>query len=225
MTTTKPSIQEQLVLLLSPALAEARYELVDVVTSGLGTASATVEVFVDNSPDHPLGGRIDLDGVSSATRIVDAVLEQADPVVGAFTLEVSSPGLERALRTPAHFTRFIGTTVSVKTHPGATAERRIEGRLDAADAGADGVITVDGVEIPYSTIERARTVFVWGPQAKPGSGPSKSAAKRAAKAKNPPPTADDSAPSSIGSVSERNTASAAPDKQMLVSAGVDHDEE
>ena len=136
--------------------------------------------------DHPLGGRIDLDGVSTATRIIDSVLEEADPIDGAFTLEVSSPGLERALRTPGHFARFVGTTVSVKTHPGTTAERRIEGRLTSADPDVDGAITVDGVEIPYSAIERARTVFVWGPQPKPGSkgggGLSKSAAKRAAKA-------------------------------------------
>ncbi len=185
MTTNKPTISEQLVLLLTAPLAEANYELVDVVTSGLGSAAATVEVFVDNSLDHPLGGRIDLDGVSTATRIIDAVLEAADPIDGAFTLEVSSPGLERALRTPGHFARFVGTTVSVKTHPGTTAERRVEGRLNSADADASGAINVEGVEIPYSAIERARTVFVWGPQAKPGkpgSAPSKSAAKRAAKA-------------------------------------------
>ena len=114
------------------------------------------------------------------------MLEEADPIDGAFTLEVSSPGLERALRTPGHFSRFVGTTVSVKTHPGTTAERRIEGRLTSADPDEDGAITVDGTEIPYAAIERARTVFIWGPQtrpgSKPGTGPSKSAAKRAAKA-------------------------------------------
>jgi ribosome maturation factor RimP len=216
--TAKPSMHEHLLGLLSGPLAAAHYELVDVVTTGLGTAAATVEVFVDNSVDHPLGGRIDLDGVSAATRLIDGVLEAADPIDGAFTLEVSSPGLERALRTPAHFGRFVGTTVSVKTLPGTSSERRVEGRLDAADSDPSGAVTVGGVAIPYASIERARTVFVWGPQAKPGSGPSKSAAKRAAKA-----AGSQNVPR--GSASESSGPEAAPDKQTPVSSGVDHDEE
>jgi ribosome maturation factor RimP len=224
MTTAQATIQQQLVLLLTAPLAEAQYELVDVVTSGLGTAAATVEVFVDNSLDHPLGGRIDLEGVSTATRLIDAVLDEADPIDGAFTLEVSSPGLERALRTPGHFARFVGTTVSVKIHPGLTAERRIEGRLNSADPDTSGAINVSGIEIPYSAIDRARTVFVWGPQAKPGSGPSKSAAKRAAKA-TAGQTADTAASRSTEFDRESDDLNAAPDKQTQASAGVDHDEE
>ena len=179
--------RERLTALITQPLADAQYELVDVVASALGTAQASVQVFVDNSLDHPLGGRIDLDGVSAATRIIDAVLEAADPIDGAFTLEVSSPGLERALRTPSHFQRFVGTVISVKTVPDTAAARRVEGRLVAADVEPDGRITMEvspstRITIAYASIERARTVFVWGPQAKPGTGPSKSAAKRAAKA-------------------------------------------
>ena len=236
MTTTQSSIQEQLVLLLTSPLADAQYELVDVVTSSLGTPAATVEVFIDNSLDHPLGGRIDLDGVSTATRIIDAVLEVADPITGAFTLEVSSPGLERALRTPGHFGRFVGTTVSVKTHPGTTAERRIEGILSSADPDTVGSVMVGGVTIPYAAIERARTVFTWGPQAKPGAGPSKSAAKRASKVSptgtgsagsglRTAPTESAAAAGPTGSDCESDVPTAVPDKQTQAPAGVDHDEE
>lgn len=173
MTDRMPTTSASLVELLAPRLAQAHIELVDVVCSGLGTAAAAVQVLVDHATDHPLGGRIDLDGVSAATRIVDEVLEMNDPIEGSYTLEVSSPGLERPLRTPAHFRRFAGTRITVKTVASADGERRVEGVLADADADSEGAITVDGRRIPYADIERARTVFVWGPQPKPG-GPKKS---------------------------------------------------
>lgn len=178
-----PDPVQTLTDLLTPVLAGAFLELVDVEVAGLGTAAATVRVLVELAPDHPsaaaTGGRIDLDGVASATRLVDETLEAADPISGAYTLEVSSPGLERPLRTPAHFRRFVGTTVSVKTVAGTEGDRRVEGVLQSADAHDDGAITVAGRAIAYAAIERARTVFVWGPAPKPGKPGAKTGAKPA----------------------------------------------
>ena len=77
---------------------------------------------------------------------------------------MSSPGVERPLRTPEHFRRFVGTTVAVKLRPDVEGERRVEGTLD--DADDDGVI-VGGRAVPYADIERARTVFEWGPARRP----------------------------------------------------------
>ena len=176
------TIESSLHELLGPLLEDSQLELVDVVCTGLGTATAAVEIRVDHAPDHPLGGRIDLEGVSAATRLIDAALEANDPIDGAYTLEVSSPGLERPLRTPEHFCRFVGTAVSVKTMPSADGERRVEGRLDAADVDLEGAITVAGRVIAYADIERARTVFVWGPQPKPGKGSKPGSAGKSAKA-------------------------------------------
>jgi ribosome maturation factor RimP len=159
--------QQSLVVhqLLEPALSQANFELVDVVLTG-----GTLQVLVELAGTHPraleLGGRIDLDGVSEATKIVDETLEGADPIADPYTLEVSSPGLERPLRTPAHFQRFVRATVAVKTLPGVVGDRRIEGILESADADADGSIVVNGRSIAYADIDRARTVFVWGGQPK-----------------------------------------------------------
>ena len=160
-------------VLLEPVLFDAHFELVDTVLTG-----GVLQVLVEFTATHPrltdpgLGGRIDLEGVSVATRIVDEVLEAHDPISEPYTLEVSSPGLERPLRKPAHYQRFLGSTISVKTNPGVPGERRIEGRLDRADLAEDGTINVDGRIIPYVDIERARSVFVWGGQAK-GAKPGK----------------------------------------------------
>ena len=79
---------------------------------------------------------------------------------GRYTLEVSSPGVERPLRTPEHFRRFVGTSVAVKTRPDVEGDRRLEGTLEAAD---DEGVVVAGRRLAYDDIEKARTVFVWEP--------------------------------------------------------------
>jgi ribosome maturation factor RimP len=156
-------VTERLVDALSPVLESSGLELVDVVVGG-----AHVQVTVDRP------GGVDLDALAAANREVSRELDQLDLFPSAYTLEVSSPGLERRLRTPAHFARAIGETVSVRTFPGAASERRIHGVLTAAD---DEGCNLEGPEVPdgsmrlsYPQIERARTVFEWGADkaAKPG---------------------------------------------------------
>jgi ribosome maturation factor RimP len=165
--STAASVHAALLALLEGPLAEAQFELVDVECLGLGTAGATVRVFVELAQDHPVGGRIDLDQVSQATAVVDALLEADDVVGGRFTLEVSSPGLERPLRTPEHFRRAVGSMVRIKTQPGTPGERRVEGRLDEASTDSDGSVRVGGRTIAYADIESARIVVAWGPPPKP----------------------------------------------------------
>jgi ribosome maturation factor RimP len=118
-------------------------------------------------------GGVDLDLVSKATKELSSLLDSHDPMPGRrYTLEVSSPGLERPLRTPEQFARSVGEQVSVRTMPSAGLDRRIRGTLSVADA--DGVVITgdglpeDGSRIAYSEIERARTVFEWGPALRRG---------------------------------------------------------
>jgi len=86
---------------------------------------------------------------------------------GRYTLTVSSPGLERRLRTPAQFERAVGETVTMRVDAGTADVRRLTGTLQAADgagctlAGPD--VPGGEVRISYDQIERARTVFEWGP--------------------------------------------------------------
>ena len=107
------------------------------------------------------------------------MLDELDPIPGRYSLEVSSPGVERTLRTPDHFARAVGETVSIKTRPQVPGERRLRGRLVSADA--EGFeLEVEGEDpdsrrLAYADIDRARTVFVWGPEprvARPRTSPS-----------------------------------------------------
>ena len=120
--------------------------------------------------DRP--GGVDLDALTHATRRISAELDRVDIIPGGrYMLEVSSPGLERRLRTPDHFRKFVGSTVSIKTVATAEGERRAKGTLEAAD---DTGITVAGRRIDYTDIDRAQTVFEWGRQQKPGKVGSRS---------------------------------------------------
>ena len=119
-------------------------------------------------------GGVDLEAIAHATRLISVALDEHDPIPTKYTLEVSSPGLERPLRTPAHFAGAVGLTVSVKTNARVDGERRIKGTLAAAD---DEGITVGDHTLRYDEIEKARTVFEWGPAPKPGSAKKKAAAR------------------------------------------------
>ena len=113
-----------------------------------------------------------MDAITPLTRAISRALDEHDPIDGRFTLEVSSPGLERTLRTPEHFRGAVGTVVSVKTTAAAGGDRRFRGLLREADD--DGIVVIPDVapdqprQLAYPEIERARTVFDWGPTPKPG---------------------------------------------------------
>ena len=147
---------DDLVNALSPVLEARGLDLEDVEVRG-----AQLTVFVDRE------GGVGLDELGDATRDVSTALDVVDPMPGRYTLSVSSPGLERRLRTPAHYARAIGETVTVRVDAGTADVRRITGTLREADATG---CTLEGPEVPggalrleYDRIERARTVFEWGP--------------------------------------------------------------
>ncbi len=150
-------VTERVRALVAPSLEEAGLELFDVERAG-----DVLRITVDRD------GGVDLDAVSEATQRVSAVLDRHDDAVpGRYLLEVSSPGIERPLRRPAHFQRAVGSAVSVKRRAGVEGERRLEGVLEAA---SDVAVTVGGRTIPYDEIERARTRFVWPEPRQPKSG-------------------------------------------------------
>lgn len=177
-TTDNPVIR-RVRELVEPIASDLQLDLYDIEQRG-GTIRVTL--------DTPQGSdsSVDLDQLALATRHISRELDHEDPVPGKYTLEVTSPGLERTLRTPAHFQREIGKTVWIRLANVEAEQRRIEGVLVAADAttatlrltGDDE--TIERV-IDLAAIDRARTVFEWGPQPKPGG---KGTSKKNASKKN-----------------------------------------
>jgi ribosome maturation factor RimP len=171
------SVADRVRDLVLPLLDDRDLDLYDVEMQG-----PVLRVVVDSPPGS--AGGLDLDVLADATRAVSRALDDADPISGRYTLEVTSPGLERTLRRPEHFERAVGETVKIRTVAGVSDERRVEGQLVSADDSGVVVRTgsIDGgmaVEqrLAYHDIERARTVFEWGP-ATPHSGKRESDEKR-----------------------------------------------
>jgi ribosome maturation factor RimP len=158
---------DALVAAIAPVLSGLGLELVDVELAGSGRAR-TLRVSIDR-PSKP--GAVDLDAITSATQALSPVLDTDEAVAralpGPYTLEVSSPGLERPLRTPAQFRWAVGKPVSVKTRATGVVVRRRGTIVAADDAGID--IDIDGSHerLAYDDIIQARTVFEWGAPSAP----------------------------------------------------------
>ena len=114
-------------------------------------------------------GGVDLESLTKANRAISEWLDANDPIPGHYTLDVSSPGLERRLRTPGHFASAVGEQVTLREHRNGDTTRRLEGVVRSVDERA---VTIDDgqigpVSVPFANVERARTVFKWGAEAKP----------------------------------------------------------
>ena len=121
----------------SPVLARVR-ALVTPIASDLGLdvydieqRGGTLRVTLD-TPAGAAGG-VTLDNLALASRLVSRELDHHDPIPGHYTLEVTSPGIERALRTPAHFRREVGKVVAIRLADVGHDDRRVTGVLVAAD--------------------------------------------------------------------------------------------
>jgi len=139
------TLRERLIALIEPLVGRLGYELVELEqTSGRG--SAVLRLFID----RPEGvGLTDCERIS---REVSALLDVEDPIPTAYTLEVSSPGFDRVLRTQAHFARFVGSQVLVELAAPREGRRRFTGTLLSADE-AGIALEVDGQRVPMSFAE------------------------------------------------------------------------
>ena len=176
MNMIESPVVEQVTRLVLPILDDLHLSLYDLEYAG-GVLRLTA--------DKPGAERVTLDELALLTRLVNRELDHHEGVVpGNYSVEVTSPGLERNLRTPVHFAGAIGEQVQVRLAPFAGDERRLQGTLVASDEQTI-TIEIEGEArlVAQHSIERARTVFVWGPAPKPGKGPGKTAADRPARTK------------------------------------------
>lgn len=128
----------------------------------LGKGPRVVKVIVDQA------GGVEVDRLAQASRAVSRALDEIDPFDGAYSLEVTSPGLERSLHIPDHYRKSIGREVVVKTRTEIEGSRHHRGGLESA--GEEGIaVRVDDalIEIDYASIRSARTRFEWKKPNKP----------------------------------------------------------
>ncbi len=174
-------IEENLSELLGPVVSNLGVDLVDVEYLG-----SVLRVVVDQE------GGVTTDTLAKINRLISPMLDEQDPIASRYTLEVSSPGVERKLKTVDHFRRSIGEIVTIKLVP-TSDTRRVKGKLvDVTDSELTlAVIDIDGVEldepqtrnIHHGDVLKARTVFNWGPTPKKGGSKNGKQKKNASKSK------------------------------------------
>ena len=167
------SVADRVRQLVLPLLSDRGLMLYDVQMQG-----GVLRVVVDTADGAPAEGAVsgeagpqgpaqrsgpDLDVLAEVTRAVSRALDESDPIPGRYTLEVTSPGIERPLRTVEHFRRAVGETVKVRPLPGVADGRRVAGVLTAADDR--GIVVRTGTaddgtpverRLDHTEIERAR---------------------------------------------------------------------
>jgi ribosome maturation factor RimP len=143
---------------VAPVVAPLGLSVYDVVQSGRDLRLVL---------DRP--GGVDVDTLEEASRLVGPCLDGI--ITGAYTLEVSSPGLERSLRRPEHYAGAVDAMVTVKARGADGAIERLRGVLSAVDETGITIRTDSGERpVRFDAIESARTVFEWAPAPKPGKG-------------------------------------------------------
>ena len=146
--------------MIRPLLTSLDYELYDVELNG-GILKVTI-----TSEEVVM-----LDELAKLNRDISSKLDEEDPIQSRYTLEVSSPGLERKLRREDHYFGAIGERISVKLGPHVEGERRYEGELLGIEEMILSLRTDNGSEIKLSLsdITSGKTVYEWEKNPKPGS--------------------------------------------------------
>ena len=140
--------------LITPVLEGMGYDLVRFVLSG--RHAPTLQVMAERRDGEPMS----VEACAEISRALSAVLDVEDPIAGSYTLEISSPGMDRPLVKPADYDRFRGRTARIEIRFPKDGRRRFQGRLDGVREGGVVLETPEGpVTIALADIARAKLVI------------------------------------------------------------------
>ena len=149
-------VRHEVIEIAGPLVEELGFELVDVEFVSAGRW--TIRVYIDHLEAGL--GPVSIEDCTRVSRRLDDALEMNQTVPHRFVLEVSSPGIERRLRTSEHFRRHLGARAFVQTHDLIDARRRVEGVLAGVDGDAVTVTLDEGGSwtVPVAAIQKAHLV-------------------------------------------------------------------
>jgi ribosome maturation factor RimP len=154
----KPVDLKKLQSLIEPVTTGQGYELVDVELKTEPGVGLVLRVFIDKPGST---GGVGLDDCAAVSRELSAVLDVEDAIPARYSLEVSSPGLNRPLKKESDFARFIGKKAKIRTsRPVGESRRNFSGTLVGVEAGKVKIDVGDQVcEVPVDDVEKANLVY------------------------------------------------------------------
>jgi ribosome maturation factor RimP len=145
---------EDIVPIIEPSLEAMGYRLVRVAF--LGVKRATLQIMAERVDGAPMT----VDDCTEISRSVSALLDVADPIAGAYMLEVSSPGIDRPLTRPEDYDRFAGFEARVELGQPLDGRKRFRGRILGRVDGKVRLVAENGeVALPLADIAKAKLVI------------------------------------------------------------------
>lgn len=141
--------------LLEPVIDGLGYETVRILT--IGQKNPTLQIMIDRKD----GTEIVVDDCAKVSRAISEVMDEKDPIDDKYSLEVSSPGLDRPLTKIEHFKKFLGYETKIETGTEVSGRKRFNGKTTAVDASGNISFVMNGENfiIPFSEINKAKIVL------------------------------------------------------------------
>ncbi len=152
------SSSAQIKKLIAPSLTDMGYDIIEIHISGSDQPS--LQITIDRLDEET----VNVDDCASVSRAVSAILDVEDPIEAAYTLEVSSPGIDRQLTRPRDFERFAGLDAKVELEEAIDGQRRFKGKLlgfvdDHVHLETDYQGERIEIALPYSDVKQAKLVM------------------------------------------------------------------
>ena len=141
--------------LVAPKIEEMGFEVVRIMTTG--SERQTLQIMIERQDRKNLV----VDDCAAVSRAISVILDEADPIDGEYSLEVSSPGVDRPLTKPEHFARFAGFEAKVETDEAVEGRKRFKGKIVAVNG--DDVIRIEAddkvYDVPFEAVSKAKLVL------------------------------------------------------------------
>ena len=148
-------MSEQIAKLIAPIVDELGYELVRVQVQG-GARRATLQIMAERRDRTAMI----VEDCARLSRAISNLLDEADPIAGEYTLEVSSPGIDRPLMKRADYERFLGHEAKIEMSAAIDGRKRFQGAIAALDGDAV-MLESDGVTstLPLAQVKSAKLIL------------------------------------------------------------------
>jgi len=142
--------------IIEPVADNLGYEVVRILT--IGDSNPVLQVMIDHKDSTK---ELTVDDCATVSRAISAVLDEKDPINDRYTLEVSSPGLDRPLTKPEHFKRYINYVIKLETIEPVEKRKRFKGEIKAVSPTDEITLSMDGTDykMDFANISKAKIVI------------------------------------------------------------------